>query len=157
MDFILGLWTAAPNLKIQLVVFAILGQVFLTIWCYMQMSKARMKAAKAGEITPEVYRAVGDSEPEALRVYTRLVANQFEAPVLFFALVITGLAINVTSWITVILAIGFVVFRVLHAREMAGEHVVIRRRKLFIQSIRLLLLMIVELAISTLFMLGVTA
>jgi len=98
---------------------------------------------------------VGDAEPEEIRVYTRLVANQFEAPVLFYALIITGLAIGVTSWITVLLAFAYVFFRFSHAKEMAGEHVVLRRRKIFIQSIRILLLMVVELAISTLFVLSV--
>jgi len=127
----------------------------ITIWCYTHMSKARVRAAKSGEVSPDIYKAVGDAEPEEIRVYTRLVANQFESPVLFYALIITGLAIGVTSWITVLLAFAYVFFRFRHAKEMAGEHVVLRRRKIFIQSIRILLLMVVELAISTLFVLSV--
>ncbi|MEL7429820.1 MAG: MAPEG family protein [Pseudomonadota bacterium] len=151
MEFITSLWTAAPSLKIQLVVLALLLQIAITIRCYMDLAKARLKAAKAGTVSPEIYKAVGDSEPEEIRVYTRLVANQFEAPVLFYALVITGLAINVTSWITVLLAFLYVFFRFLHAREMAGEHVVLRRRKVFIRSFQVLMLMILELAVSTVF------
>lgn len=154
MEFISSLWTAAPTLKIQFVVLILLMQVIITIWCYAQMSKVRVKAAKSGAISPEIYKAVGDAEPEELRVYTRLVANQFEAPVLFYVLVITGLAIGVTSWITVVLAALYVFFRYLHAREMSGEHNVLRRRKVFIQSFRVLLLMAIELAISTILMIG---
>jgi len=153
MDAILTLWTAAPELKTQLAVMAILANIALVIWCYSQMSKARVKAARAGTIDPEIYRAVGDAEPEDIRVYTRLVANQFESPVLFYALVITGLAIGVTSWITVILAFLYVILRIIHAREMAGDHNVLRRRKIFIRSFQVLLLLVIDLAVSTLLVL----
>ncbi len=154
MEFITSLWTAAPVLKTQLAVLAVLLQIVITIWCYMQMSKARVGAAKAGTVSPEIYKAVGDAEPEEIRVYTRLVANQFESPVLFYVIILTGLAIGVTSWITVVLALLYVFFRLSHAKEMAGEHNVLRRRKIFIQSIRVLMLLILELAISTVFMIG---
>ena len=149
METIMLIWTAAPDLKIKLTVLAILLQIVITIWCYTQMSRARVAAYKDGRTTPEIYKAVGDAEPEEIRVYTRLVANQFEMPVLFYALVITGLAINVTSWVTVLLAFLYVFFRFLHAREMMGEHVVFRRRKLFFHSTRVVLAIIAELAIST--------
>ena len=151
MEMLLTIWTAAPELKIKLMVLAILLQMVITIWCYAQMSRARMAGYKEGRTTPEIYKAVGDSEPEEIRVYTRLVANQFEMPVLFYALVVTGLAIGATSWITVVLAFIYILMRYLHAKEMMGDHVVMRRRKIFIQSARIILFMMVELAISTLF------
>ncbi|MDJ0613418.1 MAG: MAPEG family protein [Rhizobiaceae bacterium] len=154
MEFITSLWTAAPVLKTQLVVLAILLQVVITIWCYTMMSGARVKGAKSGTVSPDIYKAVGDAEPEEIRVYTRLVANQFESPVLFYAMVITGLAVGVTSWITVVLALIYILFRYLHAKEMAGEHNVLKRRKIFIRSFQVLLVMALELAISTMFMLG---
>ena len=150
MDAILSIWTAYPTLKIQLAVIAVLAQMALTIWCYQQMARARFRAAKSGEVNPEIYVAVGDAEPEEIRVYTRLVANQFESPVLFYGLVITGLAIGVTSWITIILAALFLYFRFRHAKEMMGEHVVLRRRKIFIRAFQVILLMMVELLVSTL-------
>ncbi|MEM7069225.1 MAG: MAPEG family protein [Pseudomonadota bacterium] len=153
MDIILSLWTAAPILKTKLLVIMISAQMILTIWCYYKMSAARVGAVKAGKITPEIYKAVGDAEPEEVRVFTRLVANQFELPVLFYAIILTSLAIGVASWLTVVLAGLFVATRVIHAREMAGEHVVLRRRRIFVQTVRITLLMILELLISTLFML----
>ena len=155
MDTLLSLWTSFPTLKVQLVVIAMLAQMAIAFWCYSRMSKARVSAAKAGEIKPEMYVAVGDSEPEALRVYTRVVANQFESPVLFYAIVITGLAIGATSWITVGLAVMYVLFRFRHASEMMGEHVVLRRRKIFIRSMQVLIFMMIDLAVSTLFFLSV--
>ncbi len=149
METVALIWTFAPHIKIQLVVLALLLQVAITVWSYTQLSRARVSAYKKGEIEPDTYKAVGDSEPEHLRVYTRLVANQFEMPVLFYALIITGLAIGVTSWITVIFAFLYVFFRYRHASEMTGEHVVFRRRKIFFYSARVLLVLIADLAIST--------
>ena len=155
MELFFGIWTFAPEFKSKLAVFLVLAQVFITIWCYTQLSRVRMAAAKAGEITPDIYTAVGDAEPEHIRVFTRLLANQFEAPILFFAMVITGLAVGVTSWITILLGSLFIVFRILHAREMAGEHVVMRRRKIFIRSMQCISLMAFELAFSALMFLEV--
>ena len=150
MELFYGLWTFAPTVKSQLAIFAVLAQVGITIWCYNVMSTARIEAYKDGKIDPEMYRATSDAEPEDLRVYTRLVANQFESPVLFYALVLAGLAVGITSWITVFLAFAYVIIRWMHAQEMTGEHVVLRRRKIFIRSMQVLGIMVAELAISTL-------
>jgi len=150
MESLLAIWTAAPELKTQLAVLAILANIALVIWCYSQLANTRKSAAKAGTVSPDIYKAVGDAEPEEIRVYTRLVANQFESPTIFYVLVITGLAIGVTSWITVVLAFIYLALRIVHAREMTGEHLVLRRRRIFIRSFQVLLLMMVELAVSTL-------
>lgn len=155
MEWIFSLWTFAPEFKAKLAVFLVLAQVFITIWCYTQLAKARIAAVKAGEIVPEDYKAVGDNEPEHVRVFTRLLANQFEAPVLFFAMIITGMALGITSWVTILLGALFIVFRIQHAREMTGEHVVLRRRKVFIRSMQCMSLMAFELAFSALFFLEV--
>lgn len=155
MEIITSLWTAAPTLKAQVAIFLMLLQMMITIWCYSLMSKARMAAAKSGKVSKAIYVAVGDAEPEELRVYTRLLANQFEMPVLFYVIMVTGLAVGITSWITVLLGLVYVLFRYLHAKEMSGAHVVMKRRKLFIRSAQVILLMMLELAVSTIFFLQV--
>lgn len=149
METLALIWTAAPQLKVQLIVLAMTGQIVLTIWLYSKMSKARVAAVKAGTVKPEQYRAAGTDEPEDLAVYTRAVANQYELPVLFYAVIIAGLALRTSSWITVVLAILFVIVRTIHAREMVGENAVFRRRRLFIRSFQVFMLLLIELVIST--------
>lgn len=144
------LWTAASDWKVKFLALAIVGQAYLTVWLYTQMSKARMAAAKAGIITAETYKVVGD-EPAELAIHTRAIANQFELPVIFYALVIGAIALGSSSWITVFLAFAFVLARVFHAREMVGENDVLKRRKLFIRSAQVLMLMLLEFAISAFF------
>ena len=146
MDLI---WTFAEDWKLRLLVLIALAQMALAIWLYAQMSNARVAAVKSKRMVPEDFRTTRN-EPDDVVVYTRAVANQFEAPVIFYAIIAIGLALGVSSWITVILAALFVFFRVRHAREMIGEHVILKRRKLFIYSFYVLMAMMAELAISTL-------
>ena len=149
LELIDPLWTAAPEWKLRLLVLTVLAQMILAVRLYSVMSKNRFRAARAGEVDVEVYRAT-QNEPESLAVFSRAVSNQFEAPVMFYALVAMSMALGVTSWLTVILAVAFVALRWAHANEMIGEHVVLRRRKIFIRSVKVLMALMAELAISTL-------
>ena len=148
------LWTFATAWKLKLLVLMILAQIGLTIWLYGQMSKARVAAVKAGTVKPEDFLVVGD-KPEPTAIFMRAVANQFELPVLFYVVILTGITIGVSSWLTVILAFLFVLSRIVHAREMIGENHVFTRRKLFINSVRIFLVLMAELFFSTLFFLQV--
>ena len=150
MDALMLLRDFAPELKTKLLYLAIVGQIIITIYCYSAMSKARVAAVRGQRMQPENYKATVD-EPEDLRVYTRAVANQFEMPVVFYVLVLAALMAATASWITVILAWTYVVLRYVHVKEMIGNNQVLLRRKIFIQSARVILLMVVEFVIALLF------
>ncbi|NKB51944.1 MAG: hypothetical protein GKR97_06930 [Rhizobiaceae bacterium] len=154
MDSLSLLWEFAPALKTKLIYLAILIQMCVAIYCYIAMSRMRLKAGRAKRITADDYKAT-KNEPEDLRVYTRAVANQFEMPVLFYALVLAMLTASAHSWITVVLAWAFVIIRIFHTREMLGENRVRIRRNIFIHATRVLMLMMVELLIAILFIVGV--
>jgi len=149
MDFIEPFWTAASDVKLRLLVLIVLANMVLTLRLYGLMARKRFKAAKEGRVTVDTYRAT-QNEPEDVAVYNRAVSNQFESPVLFYALIAISLALAVSSWLTVILAAAYVVLRWLHATEMTGPHDVLKRRKIFIRSITVLMALIAEVAISTL-------
>ena len=148
LDLIEPLWTFAAEWKLRLLVVIVSLQMLLAVRLYTVMSKHRVHAAREGRVEADVYKAT-QNEPEDLAVYTRAVANQFEAPVLFYALVALSLALGVTSWLTVLLAAVYVALRWLHANEMVGDHVVLRRRKLFIRSFQVLLVMMAEFFVSS--------
>ena len=149
MDALMMLWEFAPELKAKLLYLALIGQIVITIYCYSAMSKARVAAVRGNRVQPDNYTAPTD-EPEDLRVYTRAVANQFEMPVVFYVLVLAALMATTASWITVALAWIYVILRGIHAREMIGDNTVLKRRKIFIQSARIILLMVVEFVIALL-------
>ena len=58
---------------------------------------------------------------------------------MFYALIAMSLALGVSSWLTVVLAALYVAIRWMHANEMIGEHVVLKRRKIFVQSVKVLM------------------
>ena len=147
LEIIEPLWGAAPEFKIRLLVLVVLAQMVLAVRLYSVMSKNRFRAAKAGEVNVEVYRAT-QNEPERLAVFSRAVSNQFEAPVMFYAVIAMSMALGVVSWLTVILAIAYVALRWAHANEMIGEHVVLKRRAIFVRSFQVLLALMAEFAIS---------
>lgn len=150
MDAILPLWEFAPALKTKLMYLAMVAQMMIAIYCYRAMSKARVAAVRAKRITPDEYKSTA-SEPEDLRALTRAVANQFEMPVLFYALLLATLTAGSQSWITVILAWSYVVLRGVHAGEMISSNNVMRRRRVFIRSAQVLLLIMVEFVLAVLF------
>jgi hypothetical protein len=149
MEFIDPIWSFAAEYKVRLLALIALANMFLAIRLYGIMGRKRFKAAKEGRVSAETYRAT-QNEPEDVAVFNRAVANQFESPVMFYALIAMSLALGVSSWLTVLLAAAYVVFRWLHANEMIGEHVILKRRKIFIRSVQVLIVLMVEVAVSVL-------
>jgi hypothetical protein len=107
MDSLMQLWEFAPALKTKWLFLAVIGQMLIAIYGYSVMSKARVAAVRAKRVSPDDYKANRD-EPEDLRVFTQAVANHFELPVLFYALVLLFVVASAQSWVTVVLAWLFV-------------------------------------------------
>ena len=154
MDSMTLLWEFAPAVKTRLLYLAIIAQMGVAFYCYYQMSRARMAAGRAKRITADDYKT-NRNEPEDLRVFTRLVANQFELPVLYYVLVLAILLSEAGSWITVVLAWVFVLLRLAHAREMITQNRVMLRRRIFFRATQVLLLMMVEFVLALLFLVKV--
>ena len=148
------LWTFGKVWQLKLLVMIMLGQMLLTIWLYIQMSKARTSAVKEGRAAREDFSVV-TNEADATAIYSRALANQFELPVLFYVIILIGITVGVSSWITVALAFIFVLSRVVHAKEMIGENRVLKRKGMFINTMRIFMLLLLELFISTIFFLDV--
>ena len=151
METLQLLWSFAPDIKLKLLLLALAAQMYLALRMYLKLSANRVAAAKAGRVDPKIYKAT-ENEPEELRVFTRAVANQFEMPVLFYAIIIAGIAASTSTWLTVVLAWAFVALRFVHAGEMTTSNNVFRRRKMFIRSTQVFLVMLVEFVIATLFL-----
>jgi len=150
MDTLSLLWSFAPDIKVKLLYLAIIGQIVITLLAYGRMSKNRMAAGRAKRVSADMYKSTAN-EPEDLRVFTRAVANQFELPVVFYAIVLAMLVASAASWITVILAWLFVVLRAIHFQEMTTSNEVLKRRKMFIRCVQVVMLMTLELALAVIF------
>jgi hypothetical protein len=90
-------------------VLAYIGWVFLL---YAWLTVARQRAVKRREVEYSAF-AHGD-EPHDIDRITRNLANQFELPVIFYAVVVLLIAIGRVTAIDVIAAWVFVAGRVIH-------------------------------------------
>jgi hypothetical protein len=89
-------------------------QAALTYAIYALISVRRKAAVQAGSVKVSQFRENQNEPAESLFVRNNL-ANQFELPVLFFAVCLAIHATAATSYLTVVLAWLFVLSRYVHA------------------------------------------
>ncbi|MFK8032805.1 MAG: MAPEG family protein [Hyphomicrobiales bacterium] len=117
----------------SIVMLAMLGQVLLIFALYVRMFKLRVDHAKSNRKTISLKRVALGQEPWPDHVVQNEAAlkNQFEAPVLFFAVCILAIATNLISVLFAGLAILFLVFRIWHAQIHTGQNQLGPRIKAF--------------------------
>jgi hypothetical protein len=124
------------------ILYPIFGMIALTLFCIVRMGFLRFAAVKRGEVDPRYFSLYrGYEEPEKLAAYSRHIVNLFEAPVLFYVLVITAFLTGQTGNIVVVLAWAYVGLRVVHSYIHLTSNVVIVRFRLFIFSMLVLTLL----------------
>ena len=91
----------------------VLAQVAWTFLLYVWLTVARFKAVGRGEAQWPVF-ALGREEPPRVARITRNLANQFELPVIFYAVCVLLVATSQALWLDVAAAWVFVLGRVIH-------------------------------------------
>jgi hypothetical protein len=89
-----------------------LAQIGLTFLLYAWLTVARTQAVRRGEVEMAIF-AHGEEPPHIDRI-TRNLANQFELPVIFYAIVVLLIATNSVTAVDIAAAWLFVVGRVIH-------------------------------------------
>jgi len=100
-------------LNTALILLALIAQVFLTFYVYFHMIRGRFAAVSGKQVSREQYVLV-EGEPRTQARATRNLANQFELPVLFYAVVLMLVAVNRVTMFDVVIAWVFVVSRLAH-------------------------------------------
>jgi hypothetical protein len=90
-----------------------LAHVGLVVALYAWLTVARTAAVARGEVAYAAFE-FGREEPPAIARITRNLANQFELPVLFYAIVVLLIALGRVTAVDVIAAWVFVFGRVVH-------------------------------------------
>jgi hypothetical protein len=96
------------------ILWPLLAQIGWTFLLYAWLTLARKQAVDRGEVNYSAF-VLGREEPLVPARIARNLANQFELPVIFYALVILLLVFNRVTLIDVIAAWVFVGGRVLHS------------------------------------------
>jgi hypothetical protein len=112
----------------------------LTMFVQFRLAALRLAAVKSGEIDARFFRTYADyPEPEKLRVYSRHLVNLYEAPVLFYAVVLIAFVSNQAGTLPVALAWLYVAARVAHSYAHLGANRVLPRFRLFAASLGILI------------------
>ena len=98
----------------SLILLPVFLQVFLTLAVYLVLGRRRFGAVEKGEAKAKEF-LYGGGGPEKAQLAARNVANQFELPVLFYALVAFALITGVVNAVLIALAWAFVISRYVHA------------------------------------------
>ena len=89
-----------------------LAQIGWTLLLYAWLTVARQRAVRRGEVEYGSF-ARGEDPHEVARI-TRNLANQFELPVIFYAVVVLLVATNNVTLVDIVAAWLFVAGRVIH-------------------------------------------
>ena len=124
------------------ILYPAFAMMALTFFCLFRLGYLRMNAVKAGEIDPKFFRLYrGYEEPEKLALYSRHVVNHFEAPVLFYALVLIAFVSGQTGTLIGALAWAYVALRYIHSYVHLTGNVVIMRFRTYVLSLLVLIVM----------------
>jgi len=107
----------------------------LTIFCMVRLGFLRWAAVSRGEVDPRFFSLYrGYEEPEKLAAYSRHVVNLFEAPLLFYVIIMTAFVTGQSGILLLGLAWAYVGFRFFHSYVHLTSNVVLIRFRIFVVS-----------------------
>src|SRR5207342_76792 len=118
----------------NLIFLPALAQIVLTLVVYVYLGIAKGKALKLDLVDLERRALHEDAWPDFVRQVSNNIRNQFETPVLFYALVFILWGLQAVNAISLALAGGFFLARLAHAYVHLGSNFVPLRRKIFTMS-----------------------
>ena len=118
--------------------FIHVGWVLLLL---VRMGRVRMKAVRQGAVTIEEIALDNRRWPDDVRKYSNNYDNQFQLPVLFYAILPLLLMLVKVDWLQVALAWVFVLSRIVHSLVHTGGNEVMKRGQVFLVGYAALALM----------------
>lgn len=118
-------------------IWPVIAHVALVFSLYILLSTRRMRAVREGRARPEQFRENREEPAESL-VVKNAIANQFELPVLFYAVSILLYLVDADNPATVAGGWLFVALRCAHAYVHVTSNRLRYRRPLFIAGLAVL-------------------
>lgn len=134
----------------NLIFWPLIVQAFVTLALYVVMSRARIASIKQGRAKVSDFRLPNRDEGNDTRAIANAVTNQFELPVLFFAVCLSAHAAGVVSAVMIVLAWCFVLTKTAHSYVHATSNRIRHRRPIFIAAFFVVTLMWVWFGVSLL-------
>ena len=122
------------------ILWPMLAHIGLTFFLYAWLTFARTKAVQSGE-TEYACFVLGREEPLHVARITRNLANQFELPAIFYALVVVLLVAGRITWVDIAAAWVFVAGRLIHTLvQTLTDNVPLRGRVFLINFLAVVVL-----------------
>ena len=125
------------------ILWPMLAQIGWTFALYLWLTIARARAVARGEVKYSAF-ALGRNEPADVARITRNLANQFELPMIFYAVVVLLVVIGRVSTIDVLAAWVFVAGRVIHTLVQTLTNDVPLRGRVFMINFAALVVLVVH-------------
>jgi hypothetical protein len=126
-----------------------LVQIGWTFLLYVWLTVARARAVARGEVKYSAFE-FGRGEPAEVARITRNLANQFELPVVFYAVVVLLVVIGRVSVIDVLVAWVFVAGRVIHTLVQTLTNDVPLRGRVFLINFAAVVVLVGHVALLAL-------
>lgn len=128
------------------IIWPILAQISLTLIMFIILGVRKAKAVKTGDVNRQQTALNNRVWPEDVLKVSNNIANQFEAPVLFYVLCLVLYSMNAVSMVAVALAWLFTLSRFAHAYVHIGSNYVPMRLRLFMIGCFVLIAMLIQVA-----------
>lgn len=112
----------------------------VTLAIYAPMSMVRLRTIREGKVKARVYKLNRDEPEESLR-WSNAIRNQNETGGLFYAACIIAYVTNGGSFLTALLAWGFLIVKLAHVAVHVSSNDLRLRRPLFMGAYVLLILL----------------
>lgn len=136
--------TATPAMMI----WPMLAHMLLVLILFLSLSRQKKRAVREGTVDLKKTALDNSAWPDHVLKVSNNIQNQFQVPVLFYALCLAFAALGSTTLIALGLAWLFVISRVVHSYIHTTSNKVPVRMKVFILGYLLIAAMAVTLAVQ---------
>ena len=127
----------SPNL----ILFPVLLQIVLTLAVYFALTHAKQRAVADGAVDQSRRALHDDAWPDYVQKINNNLRNQFESPLLFYVLTLMLWGLGSVNAVSLGVAWLYVLTRILHAWVHTGSNYVPLRKRVFVVSIVLLVVL----------------
>jgi hypothetical protein len=132
----------------NMILWPLIVQISLTFWVFILLGIRKGKALKAGGVDRQKTALNNTAWPEDVVKVSNNIANQFQTPVLFYALCLAFMSINGVTQFVLGLASLYSLSRLIHAYVHVGSNYVPMRLRSFMIGILILMAMTITLIIQ---------
>ena len=127
-------------MQAEMIFWPMIVLALATTFIYLAMLRVRIAGIKSGRVKPSVYR-LNEGEPEDSRQFSNAIRNQFETPVLFYAVCLSAYVTDNAGTAMIVLAFGYAVAKLVHILIHLTVNRVTRRLAAFVVSLTILVIM----------------